>query len=338
MNQKEHSIRFRDKIRYRLIDGMTIVEVLVVIAIIGILFSLLLPAVQSSRELSRRLACQNNLKGLGLAAANFEIAMNRFPPGYVGSLNRTINDANCTWLGSLAYLLPHLEHAVAFRDVESSRNTNVDAVVIDGMATASLSNWWARRDTCLQASRNRVSAFNCPSDIGESSSEGTIVAVHTWMSGNLNVVIGKKELINEELGITGSTNYVGSSGLAGGSDRFSGSRGVLFNRSKTKHRDVLDGTTNTLLYGEITGAWKRFQYGFVRTHSLAWMGGGAIPIVHALNSEKRFDAFGSLHPSGVVSFVFVDGSVRSLSRETSLKTLISFASMANNDVQVEFGD
>ena len=81
--------------------GFTLVELLVVVAIIGILLGLLMPAVQAARESARRTQCANNLKQLALATHGHHTAQREFPPG-----------VDCDRPGSISlfvFLLPHME-------------------------------------------------------------------------------------------------------------------------------------------------------------------------------------------------------------------------------------
>ena len=86
--------------------GFTLVELLVVIAIIGILVSLLLPAVQSAREAARRISCSNNLKQVSLALLNYHDTFKEFPQGaYTANFGPFREDG----LGWASRILPQLE-------------------------------------------------------------------------------------------------------------------------------------------------------------------------------------------------------------------------------------
>jgi len=67
---------------------MTLVEVLTVLAVTGMLVSILVPAVQRARESARVSQCRNNLRQIGLALHNYQTAWSTFPPGYLGPIPR----------------------------------------------------------------------------------------------------------------------------------------------------------------------------------------------------------------------------------------------------------
>jgi prepilin-type N-terminal cleavage/methylation domain-containing protein/prepilin-type processing-associated H-X9-DG protein len=73
--------------------GFTLVELLVVMAIISLLMGLLLPGVQAARETARRTKCANNMRQIGLACLNYESAHGLMPSGGEGN-NRTANAAS----------------------------------------------------------------------------------------------------------------------------------------------------------------------------------------------------------------------------------------------------
>ena len=66
--------------RFQVARGLTLVELVVVTALIGALCCVLLPAVQSAREAGRQLQCKNNLKQIALALHSYEGTWNVFPP------------------------------------------------------------------------------------------------------------------------------------------------------------------------------------------------------------------------------------------------------------------
>ena len=96
-----------------------------VIAIIGILVGLLLPAVQAAREAARRMQCSNNLKQIGLALHNYESSYKRFPAGnIVRIVGSTLSGDGWTW-GSR--ILPFVEQTALYNRVSSVMGTDIGA-------------------------------------------------------------------------------------------------------------------------------------------------------------------------------------------------------------------
>ncbi len=94
--------------------GFTLVELLVVIAIIGVLISLVLPAVQSAREAARRMSCQNNLHQIGVALHNYHSAYRQLPSGWVD--NRThLHEPGWGWA---AAILPQMGQAAIYEQID----------------------------------------------------------------------------------------------------------------------------------------------------------------------------------------------------------------------------
>jgi len=136
--------------------GFTAIEVLVVISIIGLLFSLLLPAVQSARESARRSACQNNLKQIGLALASYTGIYSTFPTDITDFSHIPSNvppgNGPPPFSSSLTRLLPFLEQTNLFNTI----NYDLEAYAGNGTGGVNLAN--------LTCSRQQVAVFLCPSD------------------------------------------------------------------------------------------------------------------------------------------------------------------------------
>jgi prepilin-type N-terminal cleavage/methylation domain-containing protein len=102
-------------------NGFTILELVVVVAIMLVLISLLLPAVQQAREQARRTACINNLMQIGVALHNYNAAHTVLPPGCVNSTGPIVDAKDQYAISWITQILPHIDQlgiytAVDFKD------------------------------------------------------------------------------------------------------------------------------------------------------------------------------------------------------------------------------
>lgn len=121
------------RLRRSLPAGFTLVELLVVIAIIGVLVALLLPAVQSAREASRRIKCTNQLKQLGLALHNYADTYGTLPcrrygttgtVGTAGTTNTNNRIHNSGRITAFVAMLPYIEQKSMFDAIQMGDAAN----------------------------------------------------------------------------------------------------------------------------------------------------------------------------------------------------------------------
>ena len=284
--------------------GFTLVELLVVIAIISMLVTLLLPAVQSAREAARRAQCQNKFKQIGLALQNHHSAIGAFPPG-----QRWTNE-HIGWSWGV-YILPYMEQSTVYGQLN---------FVEDFL----FPNNWAVMGT-------EIDDFLCPNSPNQ----------RAWIeccSGRQNGPNSVDDLRQSNMaGISDSVGN-GPKGTPSSVSRTDGN-GMLFNLSEIRFKHVVDGTSKTLIVGEITSALGKHPTGGVawvghmwgnwntQTTALGINGVGSIPggrddAVDPLDGDGgnrhteywREVGFSSYHPGGAF-FTYVDGSVHLLSED-----------------------
>ena len=101
-------MRYLPAYSQRRLRGFTLLELLIVIAIVAVLIALLLPAVQQARENARRVQCQNNLVQLGVALQHYNQTFSVLPPGCVNDVGPILADGQGYRIGWIAQILPFL--------------------------------------------------------------------------------------------------------------------------------------------------------------------------------------------------------------------------------------
>jgi len=291
-----------------------------VIAIIGVLVGLLLPAVQAAREAARRSSCSNNLKQWGLGLQNHLDVKKRFPPG-----STYANPWGASWM---VHMLPYVEQTSKFDQMDLSQpcwhnSASVNMLALNGFNFATL---------------------HCPSSPLPQTGAGISNLGHA--SANACYV-----------GIAGSADEAAATTYSSGHG-IVGSKGVLFPNARVGVHDITDGTSKQLVISEhgdyqtdandVRQHWRgsqphSFAMGFNRTTPPS--GGGdpgdlrafnTTTIRYAINARRTANQpgvsgnFGNNIPlnsahSGGVNSVFADGSVRFLADAIQLTTLQALA-------------
>jgi len=285
--------------------AFTLVELLVVISIIGILVSLLLPAVQAAREASRRMSCQNNLKQIGLASQMHADAHKHLPTGGWG--NRWIGDPEFGFGvlqpgGWVFNVLPFLEQGNVRKIAEGVPLANRGIAIADMM-------------------QKPVGTLNCPGRRGPelypytSSLVPRNAPLPRRVAKSDYAINGGSVKINSGPGPDNTSPASIQSYLWPDTDVFNG---VSVVRSKMGFQGITDGLSNTYLVGEKyvnlsdpngDGGDDQSMYMGCDADIRRW--GSLVPLFDGSNVPTK-DAFGSRHSSGC-SFVMCDGSVHSIS-------------------------
>jgi prepilin-type N-terminal cleavage/methylation domain-containing protein/prepilin-type processing-associated H-X9-DG protein len=213
--------------------GFTLVELLVVIAIIGILVGLLLPAVQAAREAARRMQCSNNLKQLALSLHNYESAHKRFPSGTFGILNSTrAVDYDYNGPSWMHMILPYIELGNLFDQMSPQMSSNVPVHLYNGRF-------------------NVLPAFVCPSD--PQGPKVSTITTQWWgnhgFHGNYAACAGSRVFTPNAAVVDNPATLEDETDVA--DFNMINRNGMFFAKSRTRIGDLSDGTSNTIMLGEL---------------------------------------------------------------------------------------
>ncbi len=292
------------------IRGFTLIEMLVVIAIIAVLVGLLLPAIQQARNSAWNTQCKNNLKQIGLALANYHGTYNALPSGYVGF---PFTNQGSLW-GWGTMILPNLDQPPLYAALsQSPGGTSGQGGPATGFSAVITS--FNPPNIVLQTN---LTGYRCPSD----SAGSTVVIPAGGLNGS---AAGNTSIFGRSnyAGVLGST-YGNSNGILAGD-------GTFFESSCITFALYRDGLSNTFLVGErrspaaITGQYVGGDTIWAGTNDdnfPDWQGFslhiGTCDLASPLNQKtatppsaaggQPYIGFSSLHAGGA-NFLFGDGSV-----------------------------
>jgi len=290
--------------------AFTLIELMVVIAVIGILVALLFPAIQAARATARRTQNRNNLKQIGLALHNYHGIYNTLPSGWIGVENDQEAVEGVNGFGWGAMILPQLDRQNIFDQIDFGRS-------LSDPANAFLLK------TVLPGFRNP----NDPSPdtwmIEDASSPGTPLA----------------ELPTANyVGNFGTLDLAFCDGLPNGST--CDGNGVFYHNSFIGFTLIKDGTSNTIMVGE-----RRTDGDHDPAWHSTWVGvypGGREPFArivgvadHVPNDPvAHLDDFSTFEQAAF--FLLADGRVTSVPETIDLGIFQALATRAGGELAQEF--
>lgn len=294
-------------------QGFTLVELLVVVAILGILMAVLLPAVQRAREAANRSVCTSRLKQIGVALLNYHDVHGRFPAGYLSDFDGAGNDAGPGW-GWAAMLLPYIEQRPLF-----DRISFVQPIEAPSQ---------------LEVRTTSIPVYLCPSDR----------ASPVWTAVTRDAAGNPASAICD----VASANYVGVFGITEpGVD----GEGVFFRNSAIALRDVSDGASVTMLAGERANRWSDSTWVGAVTNAELFPppDSPAVPFIenasgmvlgHSFEGPPNAPGlecnnFSSEHADGA-NLVFCDGHVQFISSTMDKKLFRALSTRAGHESTGDF--
>lgn len=309
--------------------AFSLVELIVVIGIIALLAGLVLPAVQMARESARQMQCQSQLRQISLGLLNHEATKGKFPPGYLGLLQNSphVIPFGFRHEGSLA---GHLLHILAYVE-QGAIDSQLRRHAVNPFTPHSARWWESEYGEVIMSSR--IGLFECPT-VQTSSADSRVYATdagYLWFFD-----------MSPEAGAA-VTTYLGNGGPEGLTIHTPGHRlGVFGVNTKVRIKDIVDGTSNTFLIGEVRGGGRDEERHRIPralnypASSPAMSGNGfwELPENRPTSSPEGVSIYGSFHPR-VVNIGFTDGSTRSLSATASPNVVRALSTIAGSENYVD---